>query len=83
MPGAAPKRSSTCRRCCLKDENDKAESDVKARITKEIDGMEGFIADAFSKEADPASAQFMDRFEKVLSDNQGLFSLLPKYYFKS
>ncbi|MDD7021324.1 MAG: hypothetical protein PUI29_01990 [Aeromonadales bacterium] len=45
--------------------------------------MEGFIADAFRKEADPASAQFMDRFEKVLSDNQGLFPLLSKYYFKS
>lgn len=67
----------------LKDENDKAEGDVKARITKEIDGMEGFIADAFRKEADPASAQFMERFEKVLSDNQGLFPLLSKYYFKS
>ncbi len=67
----------------LKDENDKAAGDVKARITQEIGGMEKLIADAFGKGTEPASAQFMERFEKVLSDNQGLFPLLSKYYFKS
>ena len=50
---------------------------------KDREALKDAIAKAFEKESENSSEDFMGKFEKVLSDNQGLFPLLSRYYFAS
>lgn len=54
-----------------------------ARIDGDREALKDAIAKAFEKESENSSEDFMGKFEKVLSDNQGLFPLLSRYYFAS